>query len=139
MNRRTLAPLLALLACLVLAAPASAALTGNFSGKTTQDLKLTEEPYESGIVFSILRGRIVNVVAEVRMECPGPSVYDAKVLKSYRNGTGPRLVKGSFGFKVQGVHISGGIGKRGGSGSISSNKSGCHGNGEWSVKYVPGT
>jgi len=139
MNRRLLVALLALLACLALAAPASAALTGNFSGKTTQDLKLTDVPWETGITFSILNGRIVTVVGEVRLECPGPSVTDAKVLKSYRSGTGPRLEKGGFGFKVHGVHISGGIGKKGGSGTISSNKGGCHGKGDWKVKYVPGT
>lgn len=135
MKRRFFAPLFVLLACLALAAPASAAITGNFSGETSQDLSALDEPYKTDIVFSVLRGRIVGIVAEVRLECGPAEITDARVVKSYSSKTGPKIA-GGFAIKVQGVRIEGAIGKKGGSGSIAATKGGCSGNGTWSVKKV---
>ncbi|MDQ2631094.1 MAG: hypothetical protein M3Y75_09005 [Actinomycetota bacterium] len=133
MYRRTLVPLLSLLACLVLAAPASGAITGNYSGETSQDLGALDEPYKTDIVFSILNGRIVGIVAELRLECGPSEITDARVLKSYSSSRGPK-VAGGFAFRVQGVLIEGAIGKKAGSGGISATKGGCSGKGTWNVK-----
>lgn len=135
MTRRLLAPLLALLTCLALAAPASAAITGNFGGETSQDLGALDEPYKTDIVFQVLNGRIVGIVAEVRLECGPAEITDARVVKSYPSSRGPKIA-GGFSFKVQGVRIEGAIGKKAGSGSIASTKGGCSGNGSWSVKKL---
>lgn len=136
MKPRVLVPVLALLACFALAAPASAAVTGNWTGETSQDLKLLEEPYTTNIGFSVLRGRIVAVVAEVRMECGEYEIDDAVVRKSYEPGRGPKLVAGNFAFKVEGVRFSGHLGKTGGSGTASARDSTCSGKGDWKVKRV---
>lgn len=133
MHRRTLVPLLTLLACLVLAAPASAAITGNYTGETSQDLSALDEPYKTDIVFSVLNGRIVGIVAEVRLECGPAEITDARVVKSYPSSSGPKIA-GGFAIKVQGVRIEGAIGKKSGSGSIAATKGGCSGKGTWSVK-----
>lgn len=64
----------------------------------------SHEPPDARSAFrsARLNGRIVTVVAEVRL-------------------------------------VNGAIGKKAGSGQISSHKGGCHGKGDWKVKYVPGT
>lgn len=135
MNRRVLVPLLSLLACLLVAAPASAAMTGTWSGETSQDLPALDEPYTTDIGFSVLNGRIVLVNAEVRMLCGESAVMDAKVFKSFRTNKGPQLsAKGRFSFTVQGVHISGRLTPKAGEGRISASKADCSGKGTWSVK-----
>lgn len=133
MKRHTLAPLLALLACLALAAPASAAISGNYSGETSQDLSALDEPYRTDIVITVLNGRIVGIVAEVRLECGSSEITDARVLKSYPSSRGPKIA-GGFAFRVQGVRIEGAIGKKAGSGGIAATKGGCSGHGTWFVK-----
>lgn len=133
---RVLVPILSLLTCLALAAPASAAITGNWTGKTSQDLKLLEDPYTTTIGFSVLRGRIVDVVAEVRMECAEYEIDDAVVRKSYEPGRGPKLVAGNFAFKVEGVRFSGHLGNNAGSGTASARDGTCSGKGDWKVKRV---
>lgn len=139
MKTRVLVLLAALVVCIAIVAPASAAVTGNFSGETSQDLGL-DEPYTTDIVFSILNGRMVTVVAEVRMQCGPAEIRDVRVLKSYKTGRGPQLSGGGgFAFTVQGAHISGSIGKKAGSGTISASKGGCSGDGKWKVSYVKGT
>lgn len=140
MKTRVLVPLAALLACLALAAPATAAVTGNFAGETSQDLSSLglDEPYTTNIVFSILNGRVVTVSAEVRMLCGETSIQDVRVLKSYRTGRGPQIA-GGFRFTVQGAEISGNIGKKTGQGAIKASKGGCSGDGKWKVSYVKGT
>jgi len=137
MKTRVVVPLLALLACFALVAPASAAVTGNWSGETSQDLGL-EEPYTTKIVFNVLRGRIVAVVAEVRMECGEYEIDDAVVRKSYEPGRGPQLVAGNFAFKAEGVRFSGHLGNTGGSGTASARDGSCAGKGDWDVKRVRG-
>lgn len=136
MNPRVLAPMLSLLACLALAAPASAATTGNWTGETSQDLKLLEEPYTTTVGFSVLRGRIVDVVAEVRMECGEYEIDDAVVRESYEPGHGPKLVAGGFAFKADGVLFRGHLAKASGSGTVSAHDSNCSGSGDWKVKRV---
>ena len=139
MKPRVLVPLLSLLACLfclALAAQTSAAgITGNWTGETSQDLKLLEEPYTTTIGFSVLRGRIVDVVAEVRLECGEYEIDDALVRKSYEPGRGPK-VAGGFTFSVEGVKIHGHLARASGSGTISAHDSACSGQGEWKVKRV---
>ncbi|HET7445981.1 MAG TPA: hypothetical protein VFJ57_15135 [Solirubrobacterales bacterium] len=113
------------------------ALTGNWNGKTTQELQLTDVPWKTGITFSVLNGRIVTVVAEVRLECGEVEILDAKAFKSYPIGRGPQVSpKGNFGFTLEGVHIKGHLGSGAGSGQISGHRSGCHGKGEWQIKRV---
>lgn len=136
MNLRVLVPALSLLACLALAAPAAAAVTGNWTGETSQDLSLLEEPYTTNIGFSVLRGRIVDVVAEVRMECGEYEIDDALVRESYEPGRGPKLVAGGFAFKADGVLFRGHLAKASGSGTVSSHDSNCSGSGDWRVKRV---
>ena len=137
MKTRVLVPTLSLLTCLALAAPAAAGtLTGNWTGETSQDLALLEEPYTTEIGFSVLRGRIVDVVAEVRMECGEYEIDDAVVRKSYEPGRGPKVVAGNVGFKVDGLKFSGHLGASGGSGTASARDGACSGNGEWKVKRV---
>jgi len=136
MKPRVLAPLAALLACLVMAAPASAALTGNWSGETTQDLSSfgLDEPYTTNIGFSVLNGRLVNLYAEVRMTCGATSIRDAKVLKSFKTGKGPKLTaKGAFSVSIEGVHIGGQLFAKRGEGNISAAKGSCSGKGTWTV------
>jgi hypothetical protein len=134
MKPRVLVPLLSLLACLALAAPAAAAVTGNWTGETSQDLKLLEEPYTTTIGFSVLRGRIVEVVAEVRMECGEYEIDDALVRESYEPGRGPKLVAGGFAFKADGVLFSGHLANATGSGTVSAHDGACTGRGDWRVK-----
>lgn len=136
MKTRVLVPMLSLLTCLALAAPASAAVTGNWTGETSQDLQLLEEPYTTTIGFSVLRGRIVDVVAEVRMECGEYEIDDAVIRKSYEPGRGPKVVAGNIGFKVDGVRFSGHLGGTGGSGTVAAHDSSCSGTGDWKVKRV---
>lgn len=137
MKTRVLVPVLSLLTCLALAVPASAgSLTGNWTGETSQDLKLLEEPYTTNIGFSVLRGRIVEVVAEVRMECGEYEIDDALVRESYEPGRGPKVVAGDFGFKADGVRFSGHLGGSGGSGTASARDGACSGKGDWKVKRV---
>lgn len=131
MKPRLLVPLLSLLACLALASPAAAGMTGNWSGETSQDLGL-DEPYTTDIGFSVLNGRIVTVYGEVRMLCGETAIQDVRVLKSYRSGQGPK-VSGGFSFTVQGLHLSGHLGKKSGSGAASASKGGCSGSGKWTV------
>jgi hypothetical protein len=135
MNPRVLVPLLSLLACLPLASPAAAAVTGNWTGETSQDLKLLEEPYTTTVGFSVLRGRIVDVVAEVRMECGEYEIDDAVVRESYEPGRGPK-VAGGFAFKADGVRFSGHLANATGSGTVSAHDSTCSGQGDWKVKRV---
>jgi hypothetical protein len=134
MNRRLLVPLLSLLACLLVAAPASGAgMTGTWGGETSQDLGL-EKPYTTNIGFSVLNGRIINVVAEVRMQCGESSIQDVRVSKSYRTSSGPRLgAKGGFNITVQGARIGGKLTRKAGAGNISASKGECSGKGSWSV------
>ena len=136
MKTRVLVPVLSLIACFVLVAPASAAVTGNWTGDTSQDLKLLEEPYTTNIGFSVLRGRIVDVVAEVRMECGEYEIDDAVVRKSFEPGRGPKLVAGDFAFKVDDVRFSGHLGNKSGSGTASAQDGACSGRGDWKVKRV---
>lgn len=133
MYRRALVPLLSLLACLALAASASAAITGTYTGETSQDLSALDEPYKTDIVITVLNGRIVGIVAELRLECSPTEITDARVLKSYSSSKGPKIA-GGFAIKVQGVRIEGAIGKKAGNGSIAATKGGCSGNGVWNVK-----
>jgi hypothetical protein len=135
MKPRVLVPLLSLFACLAVASPASAATGGNWTGDTSQDLGL-EQPYTTTIGFVALRGRIVEVVAEVRMECGEYEIDDAVVRQSYEPGRGPKLVAGNFAFKAEGVRFSGHLGKTGGSGTASAREGTCSGNGSWQVKRV---
>jgi len=136
MKPRVLVPLLSLLACLALAAPAGAAVTGNWTGETSQDLQLLEEPYTTNVGFSVLRGRIVEVVAEVRMECGEYEIDDALVRESYEPGRGPKLVANSFAFKADGVKFSGHLSKATGSGTVTARDGTCSGRGDWKVKRV---
>jgi hypothetical protein len=136
MKPRVLVPALSLLACLALAAPASAAVTGNWTGETSQDLKLLEEPYTTTVGFSVLRGRIVDVVAEVRMECGEYEIDDALVRESFEPGRGPKLVAGGFAFKADGVLFRGHLANATGSGTVSAHDSNCSGKGDWHVKRV---
>ncbi len=133
MYRRALVPLLSLLACLALAAPAAAAITGTYGGETSQDLSALDEPYKTDFGITVLNGRIVLVVAELRLECGASEITDARVFKSYSSSKGPKIADG-FAFRVQGVLIEGAIGKEAGSGGISASKGGCSGKGTWSVK-----
>jgi hypothetical protein len=137
MKPRVLVPLLSLLACLALAAPASAALTGNFSGETSQDLGL-DEPYTTTVVFGVLHGRITTVVAEVRMECGEYEIDDAVIRKSYEPGRGPKLVAGNFAVKIDEARFSGHLGDHSGSGTASAQDGSCNGKGDWKVKRVKG-
>ncbi len=137
MKPRVFVPVLALFACLVLVTPAPAAIGGNWSGDTSQDLGL-DEPYTTTIGFTALRGRIVEVVAEVRMECGEYEIDDAVVRQSYKLDRGPKLVAGNFAFKAEGVRFSGHLGNTGGSGTTSARDGACSGKGEWQVKRVKG-
>ncbi|HEY2716738.1 MAG TPA: hypothetical protein VGI73_11025 [Solirubrobacterales bacterium] len=146
MNPRVLVPLLSLLACLALAAPclalgaqsaSAAGVTGNWTGETSQGLKLLEEPYTTTIGFSVLRGRIVDVVAEVRMECGEYEIDDAVVRESYEPGRGPK-VAGGFTFSVEGVTVHGHLGRATGSGTVSAREGNCSGTGDWRVRRVRG-
>jgi major membrane immunogen (membrane-anchored lipoprotein) len=133
MKRRFFVPLLSLLTCLVAAAPAPAAITGTYTGETSQDLSALDEPYKTDIVITVLNGRIVGIVAELRLECGPAEITDARVLKSYSSSKGPKIA-GGFAFKVQGVRIEGTIGKKAGNGGIAATKGGCSGHGTWAVK-----
>lgn len=133
MNTRLFTPLLGLLAFLALATPATAAITGNYSGTTSQDLSALDEPYETDIAITVLNGRIVTIAAELRLECGPSEITDARVFKSYPSTRGPKIA-GGFAFKVQGVRVEGAIGKKSGSGGMSATKSGCSGKGTWKVK-----
>jgi hypothetical protein len=138
MFRRLTALLLAPLACAVLAAPASAGgISGNWAGETSQKLTDLEHPYTTKIGFTTYKGRVIMIVGEVRMECGETAVMDARVVKSYRTGKGPKLSsKGSFRAKANGVKIHGRLTRRAGSGSISAAKADCSGKGTWSVKRL---
>jgi hypothetical protein len=133
MKTRFLTPLLVLLASLALTSPASAAISGNYSGETSQDLSALDEPYKTDIAITVLNGRIVGITAELRLECGPSEITDARVFKSYPSSRGPKIA-GGFAFKVQGVRVEGAIGKKAGSGGMSATKGGCSGKGTWSVK-----
>jgi hypothetical protein len=135
MPKRSLIALIAMLACLVSAAPASAALTGNYAGETTQDLGL-DDPYTTKIVVTVLRGHLVGIVATVRMESPEPAVWDGRIVKGWRAGKGPKLHNGNFSVHEDGVRVSGHVGERAGSGSIRGRRGGFEGTGDWSVRKM---
>jgi hypothetical protein len=136
MNRITLTSLAAAAALVLTASPAAAKpITGTWGGELSQDLSALDEPYTTNIGFQAYKGRIVNVYAEVRMECPESSIRDARIFKSYRIGRGPKLRPGGgFSLKVKNVSISGALGKARGDGNASASGDGCHGNGTWQVK-----
>src|SRR6187431_2938398 len=72
--------------------------TGTWSGKTSQDLSLTEKEWSVRITVTALNGRLAGIYTTVRLECPEPSVRDIRILKSF-GGRGPFLTKGG-GFHV---------------------------------------
>jgi hypothetical protein len=141
MNPRKAIPVVvtALVAVCASAAVATAAeskgRTGTWSGKTSQDLAELEEPYSVRISISALNGRLQTIATTVRMECPGPSVQDIRILKSFVAGKGPALSdSGGFTVRISGVSISGRLGLRNASGRFDVSKGGCSGKGSWSAK-----
>jgi hypothetical protein len=136
MNRQLLIPgvvaTLAVAWAATVATASPAALTGTWSGKTSQDLSLTEEPFSVRISISALNGRLATIATTVRMECPDPAVQDIRVLKSFGPGKGPLLGEtGGFTVKISGARISGRLGLRNASGRFHAAQGGCAGKGSW--------
>lgn len=130
---------------------AAGARTGTWSGTiANKELSFAEGSFTTKIVVQALRGRITLVVATVRMECPETSVWDARVSKGFRAGTGPKLtagggffvavptVAGPFSKAGAVVKVSGALKEGGGSGTASAraNGEGCSGSGSWHAKRV---
>jgi hypothetical protein len=141
---------LAVLAAFAVAVPGASAApsprTGTWSGTTEQDLGL-DEPYTTRIVIKALRGRIISVAAEIRMQCDDDTILDARVFKSYRVRRGPELSRrGAFSLKVKPngqfsttegrITISGTLARRGGDGNASAQAGSCRGNGTWSADRI---
>ena len=143
MNRTTttFGRLLAVVAALAVAAIAATAVsaatgkgvgTGTWVGTLSQDLSALDEPYTTKLVVSVLKGRLVGIVASVRMECPGSMIRDARVSKGWLPGQGPKLTAANgFSVKVGDAVISGHLGQGLANGHASAVGHGCHGNGSW--------
>jgi hypothetical protein len=130
---------------------AAGAQAGTWGG-TIENKKLSfaEGSYTTKIVVQALRGRITLVVATVRMECPETSVWDARVSKGFRAGTGPKLtasggffvtvptVDGPFSKAGANVKVSGALKAGGGSGTASARADGegCSGSGSWHARRI---
>ena len=130
---------------------AAGARTGTWGGTiANKELSFAEGSYTTKIVVQALRGRITLVVATVRMECPETSLWDARVAKRFRVGTGPKLTAGG-GFFVTipttngpfskagaDVKVSGALKDGGGSGTASAraNGEGCSGSGSWHARRI---
>lgn len=98
-------------AALAPAAEAAVPKTGTWRGDHTQILDSlgVTVPFKTTMVISAYQGRIQTVVGTVRMECPSiVGVRDARVLESWRSGTGPRVSsRGSFRLRADGAYIHG--------------------------------
>jgi hypothetical protein len=143
---------LAAAAIATVAAPAGAApvakkkpLTGTWSGKTSQDIVITdpqtgEDSYNDWsvrITVTALNGHLAGIYTSVRYVCPDPAAGDIRIFKGWRPGTGPLLTKhGGFSVRVSGVSISGVLGAGNGSGRFDVARGGCSGKGSWKVKRV---
>lgn len=118
------------------AAPEAKPLTGTWSGFTSQDVALTDKEWSVRITVTALNGRLAGIYTTARVECPGPSVADIRVLKSFRL-VGPRLLNGrGFAVRVNGVSISGVLGTGAASGHFDVSGGGCSGKGTWKAKRV---
>lgn len=127
------------------AAPTATPLTGIWTGTAEQDLQHLETPYTTRILLKAYKGRIIDVVAELRLECGPDKIQDARVSKSFRIGRGPLITStGRFALKVTPngafsthtgyIAISGTLGKALGDGNISGASNGCQGAGIWKAK-----
>jgi hypothetical protein len=125
--------------------------TGTWGGTiANRELSFAEGSYTTKIVVKALRGRVSWVVATVRMECPGTSVWDAQVSKRFPAGKGPKLtadggfvvsietVDGPFSKAGATVRVSGAVRPAGGSGTASARaeREGCSGSGTWRAKRI---
>jgi len=97
------------------AADAAIPATGTWRGDHTQVLDAFTAPgatpitYKTKLVIVEYERRIASVVGSVRMECPAVvGVRDARVLKSWRLGRGPKVSsRGGFTFWANGAYIHG--------------------------------
>jgi hypothetical protein len=132
------------------AAPTRAG-TGTWGGTIeNKELSFAEGSYTTKIVVQALRGRLMTVVATVRMECPETAVWDARVSMRYRTGTGPKLsasggffvaiptVEGPFSKAGATVKVAGSLKAGGGSGTATARASGesCSGSGTWHARRI---
>jgi hypothetical protein len=154
MKRTSRTLLTAVVAIIVAAAIASAAaaaahgkakLTGTWSGKTSQDIVITDpqtgddvgNEWSVRITVTALEGRLAGVYTTVRTTCPGPAVGDLRIRKGWRSGQGPLLsANGGFFVRIDGVSIRGVLGRGGGSGRFDVSKGGCSGKGSWKARRV---
>jgi hypothetical protein len=100
-----------LAAALAPAAEAAVPKTGTWNGDHSQVLDSlgVTVPFKTTMVITALEGRIATVVGTVRMECPSiVGVRDARVVESWRRGTGPRVSsRGGFRLRADGAYIHG--------------------------------
>ena len=149
MKLKLIAAVIAVLATASVGAIAEAApnakkpLTGTWSGKTSQDILITDpatgEDFENEwsvrITVTALKGRVANVFTTVRLVCPGPAVQDVRVKRDWRSGAGPKLTaNGSFTVRLGGISLSGVLGANSSSGRFDVSRGGCSGKGTWRMK-----
>ncbi len=127
-------------AAAVPAGPAAPVPTGTWVGLTTQTLENLDRPYTTKFVVTAYGGRVLTIVATVRMQCPGDSIRDARAVKSFRTGRGPLIsATGGFATKFAGLYggtvsVAGNLRRTGASGTVSADALTCSGDGTWSGK-----
>jgi hypothetical protein len=125
------------------AAPAKKPLTGTWSGKTAQDIVITDpatgediyNEWSMRITVTALNGRLAGIYTSVRYVCPDPAAGDIRILKGWRPGRGPLLTpNGGFSVRLNGVSITGVLGAGSASGRFDTAKGGCSGKGTWKAR-----
>jgi hypothetical protein len=112
-------------------ADAAVPTTGVWRGESVPEfrsLPVTDNMYKPRIVISELNGRLVGVVATVRLECAEPlSVSDVRVVEGWRVNRGPRVSRsGSFSFHSDNnVWIHGTLSRGRAVGEMSLSKAAC--------------
>jgi hypothetical protein len=140
LHPKRLLPLLLVVAALAaLPAPADAASgrSGVYIGQAVHpqfSFAPEGEPYDTRFVVTVLRGRVVGMFVEARMECPNVSIMDKRFWRlKFR---GPKLNgSGGFTLKKKGITVSGSIGKNAAAGTISASDGACKVSGvKWEAK-----
>jgi hypothetical protein len=140
LHPKRLLPLLlvvAVLAALPAAADAAPARSGVYTGTAVHppfSFAPDIEPYDTRFVVTVLRGRVVGMFVEARMECPNVTIMDKRFWSlKFR---GPKLSgSGGFTLRKKGIVVSGTIGKRVASGTISASDGACDVSGvKWDAK-----
>ena len=123
---------------LVPASNAGAAEYSRYIGEATHPLffGLTDvDPYVSDVILTFKDDVLYGVYLEARTECPETAIRDVTVFKEpLKRSDRVKVRNGSFRFSKGGITISGNVGKRKASGTMSANAANCSVDGvEWSA------